>query len=193
LRASEKWLHSVLQDKSAWVVEKLDSWSQRKGEPQQWHDCASVPFRGEQFTLRIMPSLFDSPAELRGEHLIVYVRDLDDHARIQRVVIEWYRHEALRVFEECVAHFVPLIQISPSQIKLSSARTQWGSCTVQGVVRLNWRLVKLPLHLIDYVVAHELAHLIEMNHSERFWRVVASVCPDYHACRKELHDYGIVE
>ena len=68
-----------------------------------------------------------------------------------------------------------------------------GSCTVHGVVRLNWRLVKMPLHLIDYVVVHELAHLVEMNHSAAFWRVVETVCPDYRAWRAELHGYGIAE
>ena len=193
LRASEKWLHSVLQDKASWVVEKLGSWSQRKEEPQQWHHGAALPFRGEQFILHIEPGLFASAPVLRGDRLMVYVRDSDDLSHIQRVVETWYKQEALRVFEECVMHFSQLLQVTPRDIKLSSARTQWGSCTAQGVVRLNWRLVKMPLHLIDYVVVHELAHLVEMNHSERFWRVVASVYPDYQASRKELLGLGIAE
>ncbi len=116
-----------------------------------------------------------------------------DAAAIEKAVMTWYRIEALRVFEECVAHFAPLMNVAPREIKLTSARTQWGSCTVAGVVRLNWRLVKMQLHLIDYVVAHELAHLVEMNHSPAFWRVVESVCPDYRQCRAELHGYGIAE
>jgi predicted metal-dependent hydrolase len=76
---------------------------------------------------------------------------------------------------------------------MSSATTQWGSCTARGVVRLNWQLVKMPLHLIDYVVVHELAHLVEMNHSPAFWRVVESACPDYKQCRVELRGYGVAE
>jgi hypothetical protein len=92
-----------------------------------------------------------------------------------------------------VGYFAPLLQVSPREVKLSAARTQWGSCTVQGVVRLNWQLVKMPLHLIDYVVVHELAHLLEMNHSPAFWRVVESACPGYRQCRAELRSYGVAE
>jgi len=112
---------------------------------------------------------------------------------VEKIVTRWYRHEALRVFEECVAHFAPLMKVSPREVKLSSATTQWGSCTVRGVVRLNWKLVRMPLHLIDYVVVHELAHLAEMNHSPAFWRVVEDACPEYKKCRAELRGYGIAE
>jgi hypothetical protein len=74
---------------------------------------------------------------------------------------------------------------------LSSARTQWGSCSARGVISLNWQLVKLPLPLIDYVVIHELAHLKEMNHSAAFWRVVASACPDHKELRAALRDIRV--
>ena len=109
------------------------------------------------------------------------------------MVTQWYRREAELVFQECVAHYAPLMSVKPKQIKLTSARTRWGSCTSQGVVRLNWKLVKMPLHLIDYVVVHELAHLIQMNHSPAFWRIVENACPEYTAYRVELRNYGISE
>ena len=71
-------------------------------------------------------------------------------------------------------------------IQLSNARTRWGTCHPHGRVHLNWRLIHMPQHLIDYVVVHELAHLREMNHSPRFWAVVGSVIPDYTARRREM-------
>ena len=71
-------------------------------------------------------------------------------------------------------------------IRLSNARSRWGSCHTSGRISLNWRLIHLPSHLIDYVVVHELAHLVEMNHSPRFWAVVARVIPDYAARRREI-------
>ena len=74
---------------------------------------------------------------------------------------------------------------------LSSAATRWGSCSSDGRIRLNWRLIHFPLSIIDYVVAHELAHLREMNHSPRFWEVVRSVMPDYEQARGTLKD-GVV-
>ena len=193
LRASEKWLHSVLHEKADWVVEKLGSWQSKKTSAPEWLNGEKIAFRGESFTLRIIPSLFASPPQLRGEQLHIHVVDMTDEIKIEKVVTQWYRREAERVFAECVAHYAPLMQVAPKQIKLSSARTQWGSCTSRGVVRLNWQLVKMPLHLIDYVVVHELAHLREMNHSAAFWRVVESACPDYAHCRAELRRYGISE
>jgi len=193
LRASEKWLHSVLQEKADWVVQKLDSWQSRKVPTIVWEEGARIPFRGEEFILRITPDLFGAPPRLHKDELRLHVATATSPESIEKIVTRWYREEALRVFEECVAHFAPLMKVQPSAVKLSSARTQWGSCTVHGVVRLNWQLVKMPLHLIDYVVAHELAHLVEMNHSPAFWRVVESVCPDYRECRAELHRYGIAE
>jgi predicted metal-dependent hydrolase len=193
LRASEKWLHSVLQDKAAWVVKQLDNWESKKAAPIFWAEGARIPFRGEEFLLTLTPRSRGAVPQLHGEVLHVPVGVEAEAAHIEKAVTLWYRNEALRVFGECVAHFAPLLQVSPREIKLTSARTQWGSCTVQGVVRLNWQLVKMPLHLIDYVVVHELAHLVEMNHSPAFWRVVESACPDYMQCRTELRGYEVAE
>ena len=71
-------------------------------------------------------------------------------------------------------------------VGLSNARTRWGSCSSLSGIRLHWRLIHLPLPLIDYVVAHEVAHLVEMNHSPRFWSVVESLYPGHVAARKAL-------
>ena len=186
LRASEKWLHTVLQEKADWVLKKLANWQERKPALPQWVDGESVLFRGETLTLRIVPSLFDTPPILQGLHLIVHVSGKNNPAAVEKIVEYWYRREALQLFTECVEHFVPLMNVKPQEIKISAAHTQWGSCTARGTVRLNWQLVKMPLHLVDYVVVHELAHLRELNHSEAFWRVVGSACPDYAKLRSEL-------
>jgi len=191
LRASEKWLHSVLQEKAAWIVEKLAGWQSKKPEPIRWADGEALHFMGEALTLRVVPSLFEAPPMLRGRLLFVHVTDSANQAVIEQEVTQWYRREAEVLFRERVAHFAPLLGVSPSELKLSSARTQWGSCTASGTVHLNWQLIKLPLRLIDYVVAHELAHLKEMNHSAAFWEVVKSACPDFKKRRGELRRIGI--
>jgi hypothetical protein len=190
LRASEKWLHSVLQEKAAWVVDKLENWQSKKAPVQKWADGEAILFRGETFTLRVIPALFKTPPHLTPQELIIHVVDSGNQAAIEKAVLQWYKREAMRVFEECIEHFAPLMKLAPRELKLTSARTQWGSCTAQGVVRLNWQLVTMPLQLIDYVVVHELAHLQEMNHSPAFWKVVESACPDYAKIRKELHKWS---
>ena len=191
LRASEKWLHSVLQERASWIVEKLAGWQAKKPEPVLWVDGQSIQFMGEALSLRVVASLFDAPPLLQGRQLFVHVTDNANQAMIEQVVTQWYRREAEVLFRERVAHYAPMLNVSPSELKLSSARTQWGSCTVRGTVHLNWHLIKLPLRLIDYVVVHELAHLVEMNHSAAFWEVVKSACPDFKKRRGELRRQSV--
>lgn len=186
LRAPEKWLHSVLQDKAHWVVEKLDGWQMRKVEETRWADGETIPYLGELLTLRVVSSLFAASPQRRGSELWVFVANDSEASQIEHAVTNWYRHEAEQSFKERVAHYAPLLDVAPRSVRLSAAKTQWGCCTAHGAVRLNLQLIKLPLRLIDYVVVHELAHLREMNHSAAFWSVVGSACPDYVKLRREL-------
>jgi predicted metal-dependent hydrolase len=191
LRTSEKWLHSVLRDRAQWIIEKLEGWQARKPVPPSWVDGQIIQFMGEPLTLRVVSSLFDAAPLLHRRQLFVHVTDSASQLVIEQAVTQWYQHEAEALFRQRVAHYVALMNVSPRTVKLSSARTQWGCCTARGSVRLNWQLVKMPLRLIDYVVAHELAHLVELNHSDAFWQVVKNVCPDYAARRRELRQYQI--
>jgi hypothetical protein len=186
LRASENWLHSVLQDKASWVVEKLDGWQSRKREELCWADGETIPFLGERLTLRIRPSLFAGIPQQRGKELWLFVVDEDDAEHIEQLVSHWYRQQAEPLFAERISHYAPLLNVMPRVLKLSSAKTQWGCCTARGTIRLNEQLIRLPLRLIDYVVVHELSHLREMNHSAAFWEVVMSACPNYAKLRREL-------
>lgn len=193
LRASERWLGGVLQEKADWIVQTLARWQSRKPDPIRWEDGAAIPFLGENLTLRVVPSLFGSAPMLQGRQLFVHVADGLNHAAIEQAVTQWLRREAEVLFRERVAHFAPVLGSAPSELKLSSARTQWGSCTASGTVHLNWQLIKLPLRLVDYVVVHELSHLQQMNHSPAFWAVVKAACPDFKKRRAELRRCGIAE
>ncbi|HET9025684.1 MAG TPA: SprT family zinc-dependent metalloprotease, partial [Burkholderiaceae bacterium] len=107
-------------------------------------------------------------------------------ARIRDVVQSWLQGEAARIFAERIERFGDRIGPKFAGWRLSSARSQWGSCTHDGRVRLNWRLVHFSLPVIDYVVAHELAHLQELNHSPRFWRAVEQLLPGFETARDEI-------
>ncbi len=191
LRASEKWLNSVLQEKAKWVIEKLDGWQESRPAAPSWRDGEAMELLGELLVLRVMRSLFVTPPERRKGELWVFVTDDNQTDHIEHVVWRWYENHALELFEERVAHYAPLLNVAPRAVKLSAATAQWGSCTVEGVVRLNTQLIKLPLRLIDYVVVHELAHLREMNHSAAFWQVVESASPNYVRLRAELKAIAI--
>lgn len=180
LKASEHWLNDVLQERASWVVEKLGGWQAKKTEALCYADGECIPYLGELLTLRVVPTA--TPVYQLGGDLWVQ----GDAARIERHVAKWYRQQAMELFTARVEHYAARLSVLPAEIKLSTAKTRWGSCTSGGIVRLNLQLIKLPLYLIDYVVVHELSHLHEMNHSPAFWRVVAGECPNYVMLRREL-------
>ncbi|MEO8316145.1 MAG: SprT family zinc-dependent metalloprotease [Pseudomonadota bacterium] len=186
LRASEKWLNSVLQEKAHWVVEKLEGWQSCMPATINWRDGEAIDYLGEQLILRVEHGLFATPVQRLGKELWVYLVNGNITTQVAQAVSSWYQAEALQLFQLRVAHYAPLLNVMPRAVKLTKAKTQWGSCTAAGSVRLNVQLIKLPVRLLDYVVVHELAHLRELNHSTSFWRVVESACPDYANLRDEL-------
>ncbi|MDH5553527.1 MAG: M48 family metallopeptidase, partial [Nitrosomonas sp.] len=108
----------------------------------------------------------------------------------EKFVMAWYNRQAITYFNERAEPYAHKLGVPLPPIKLSRAKTRWGSCNSRGVIHLNWRLIQMPSHLVNYVVAHELSHLIEMNHSPEFWRLVGSIYPDYLGARKELKQFG---
>jgi hypothetical protein len=103
----------------------------------------------------------------------------------------WLMRQAKRVFAERLDHFAPQLGVTYSRLRLSSAGTRWGSASVDGTIRLNWRLIHLRLDMLDYVVVHELSHLHHMDHSPQFWDVVARVMPDHVQRRRALKDAAV--
>jgi len=114
---------------------------------------------------------------------------LPAHADAQQIkdrVQGWLQTEAKRLFGERLDTYAQKLDVRFHGYALSSAATRWGSCSSDGRIRLNWRLIHFPLSIIDYVVAHELAHLREMNHSPRFWQTVESIFPEFREARHTL-------
>lgn len=186
VRASEKWLKQVLHEREQWIIETLGKWRVNKPDAVHWIDGGVIHFLGDPLTLRVVASLFEAPPLLQGRQLFVHLLDRNDRALVENLVLQWYQEQALLLFSQRVVQYSAMMGVTPREIRLSSARTQWGCCTAQGTIRLNWRLVRLPLRLVDYVVVHELAHLVELNHSAAFWAVVKSACPDFARRRSEL-------
>ncbi|MCD6664967.1 MAG: M48 family metallopeptidase, partial [Hydrogenophaga sp.] len=106
--------------------------------------------------------------------------------RIRDAAQAWLMRQAQALFVQRLDHFAPQLGVRYTRLRLSSAGTRWGSASADGSIRLNWRLIHLPIDLIDYVVVHELSHLLHMDHSPRFWAVVAGVMPDHAERRRAL-------
>jgi predicted metal-dependent hydrolase len=200
-------IEAALQEKARWILKKLQEQQERAQRLQsakvEWRDGTSLPFLGETVIVVLDPRagltergavLNTDAAALPGVPrltLHVGLPHTAAPAQIRDTVQSWLQRQARRVFEERCAHFAAQLNVRVSRLSLSSAQTRWGSASADGSIRLNWRLIHFAMPSIDYVVAHELAHLREMNHSPRFWDVVRSVLPDYEHARGRLKD-GVV-
>ena len=192
LRESLGWVESVLQDRANWVLKKLDEWENEESVRLVWEESAIFPLLGEPWQLATTASgemqMTKVKVKTRTERrqLALPLPSMLVTQEVEKIVMEWYHKQALVCFSKRIAFFANKLGVPHPQLRLSRAKTQWGSCDVRGIIHLNWRLIQLSLSLVDYVVAHELSHLIEMNHSPAFWKTVGSVYPDYLAVRKEL-------
>jgi predicted metal-dependent hydrolase len=168
-----------------WIRERLAA--RRDVRPFSWTVDAELPLLGE--ILRIRPAS-GSAIAARDGCLEVPAAQL---AQGGRAVIAWIKRRARALFEARIEAGAEHLGVAAPRVRLSGARTRWGSCS-HGPggprVSLHWKLYLLPPALVDYVVAHELAHLKELNHSARFWAVVGGLYPDYKAARLELNRLG---
>jgi predicted metal-dependent hydrolase len=173
----------MLHKHAGWVLRQVEQWQSRRHGLLQGHAGERIAWRGQWLTLAFDPQV-DAPRP-EGDHLLVGPPALQPAAVLRRVGV-WLRQEALGLFAERCACFSEQLGLPPPQVRLSSARTRWGSCHRDGRIRMNWRLIQLPPTLIDYVAAHEVAHLRQMNHSPAFWRVVDGLVGDHRPLREAL-------
>lgn len=181
-------IENLIQQHGQWVLDKLAAWNER--EPPQLaliEHGTVISVLGEALTVSISASHSKSHWQRSGALLALHVGPRQTASALLETAL---REEARQLFSARLALFAPCISRPTPPLALSSARTRWGSCSAAGNIRLNWRLILMPLAVVDYVVAHELAHLLEMNHSPRFWAVVESICPNWQALRKELRVLG---
>ena len=194
-------VESALQEKSAWILRKLGETRERHErllpQPIEWRDGTTIPFLGQAVTVLLDPRhAFDAVgAQLKAEASSPVLQVGLPHAatpeQIRDAVQAWLMRQARRVFIERLDHFAPQLQVHWRKLTLSNAGTRWGSASIDGSIRLNWRLIHLHQSVIDYVVAHELSHLRVMDHSPRFWDTVGSVLPHYAALRRQLKDDAV--
>jgi predicted metal-dependent hydrolase len=191
--SAPKWvglteIDAAVLEKSQWISRKLVEWrkhqSRRLAEQPTWADGGSVKYLGLPLTLRIRPVI--TGIVHQDSELFVGLPTQVEARRIQDTVQAWLQTKARALFAQRLERLAMLTGKAPKRWALSSARTRWGSCTSEGTIRLNWRLMHFPLDVIDYVIAHELAHLSEMNHSPKFWDKVAQYVPDYESAKSKL-------
>lgn len=183
-------IDAALRAKAPWILRKLHEQRERGRRLESaridWKDGAEIPFLGQRIVLRLDAATRGAQLDAETRALRLGLPQGAEPAQLRDAVQSWLQRQARRVFEERCALYAPRLGVRMTRLSLSSASTRWGSASVDGSVRLNWRLVHFALPVIDYVVAHELAHLREMNHGPAFWDAVREVMPGFEQARGAL-------
>jgi len=171
--------------KSGWINRKLVE-SQVKTDQRncfELHYGDLILYRGRSYPIQMKPG---NRVGFDGECFWM-PPDLSPK-RIKAACVQIYRLFAKQVITEKIQVYAKRMNVFPSDIKINGAKTRWGSCSAKKSLNFSWRLVMADDAVIDYVVVHELAHIIEMNHSVKFWEVIGGVLPDYKGRQKQLKE-----
>jgi len=173
--------------KRDWLGSKLAAHQHRQAQLPKRHFTSgeSLPVLGEQYRLRIH---FEAGRRRRhlDHHQHTIILKLPPAADAKLAVIDWYRSFAKQYFASTSKQLAKSIHKKVSRVAIGDHRSQWGSCSKKGRLSFNWRLLLAPQAVADYVIVHEVAHLVHPNHSAKYWALVAQLCPAYQTHRRWL-------
>ncbi|NVN85589.1 MAG: M48 family metallopeptidase [Rhodopseudomonas sp.] len=184
------------QRHGAWIAARLG----RLPKAAPFHPGTLVPLRGTDHKIvhraatrgTVWTEIRDS-----GERIICVA---GEHEHIDRRVHDFLKREARKDLQKAAGHYALELGVKVKRISIRDQSSRWGSCTSAGSLSFSWRLILSPPYVLDYLAAHEVGHLVEMNHSARFWKVVAKACPHTERAKSwldthgnDLHRYGITD
>lgn len=189
IKLSGAVIDKFIQSKQDWIASKLSIIAKTNNKFEDCINYKTAMLFGEKYEICLGSVKKVSRDEVHKK--LVVPKDLQFQAIISKIKT-WYKGIAKEVLVSRMSHISGKIKIKYDGLKLTNAKGKWGSCNSKKVIRLNWRLVMLPPELIDYVIVHELCHIKEMNHSQKFWSTLNAFLPHYQQLRVKLKNYGIV-
>ncbi|GIW25534.1 M48 family metallopeptidase [Meiothermus sp.] len=210
---------ALVNTKARWIAEKYAAFRSRLEPRKRFVSGEEFLYLGRRVSLQVQskeepsrlgrrhpssgswvqPELFDfnfsrpkAAVALKGNVLHVQAPTPSVQSKEVREILEdWYKARAKEVIVRRVQHYAEALGWPMPTVLIRNQKKRWGSCNAKGELRFNWRLVMLPLQVLDYVVVHEMAHLKVLDHSPRFWALVEQIMPDYKARHQALHELGL--
>jgi len=187
LRTNRKLIDAFIVSKTDWIEKTRQMQHARRKSIPRHHFAEGEHFwyLGKQYPLRLMP-----PQRPALQFDLAFTLSENALPQAGKRFEDWYREQARLYLTERVVYFAQRYNFNFQKVKITSARTRWGSCSARGTINFAWRLIMAPPEIIDYVVLHELAHTVHHNHGLSFWSLVQSMVPDYGAKRKWLKQHS---
>ena len=188
-------LQAIVRKRAAWILSHAGD-AALGAAPKRFVSGETLPYLGRNVRLIVEPKDVRTP-QVRFDHWRFRVlvpeglKEEDRYWRIRRAVVDWYRGRAEERLRSSVQRWWPRLGNGDDpRILIRDQRHRWGSCAPDGTLRFNWRVMMLEASLVEYVVIHELVHLSIKNHSQDFWRMLASMLPDAEHRRRKLREAG---
>jgi len=183
----DKDIEKVLEKHFDWIEKKKSDLLQRESTILERKFCDGEEFfyLGNLFKLKVVdfqlkPLIFDNGFYISKNSL----------PQAKNIFIKWYKNQARETFSERAIFYSNLTGLKFNKLRISSARTNWGSCSYKNTLSFSWRLIMAPIDIIDYVVVHEIIHILVKNHSKEFWNRVQEIVPNYKEKKKWLKEFG---
>lgn len=192
---SKKEIKSIVLKKAEWILKKLSEFEQMP-KLKDLESGSELFFLGFSQKLEIIENIQIKKikiVKIDDKILVSLPVGLDlnkDMPEIKKKLILWYKEQAKLIISQRIKKLSEEMQLIPSKITIRQQKTRWGSCSSKGSININWKLIMMPISVLDYVLVHELAHLKVLNHSKNFWQLVEAYLPDFKARKLLLKEYG---
>jgi hypothetical protein len=196
----EEKIRIILQKKARWIIEKQEL-IRNYGDSnlvKEFVSGESFPYLGKNYRLKIVRSSVgtEGKCKLVNGRLLVETNGKSEseseRAVVRKAIIEWYFEHAENKVKERLGRFALQIGKWPASVEIKNQVRRWGSCSRNGIIRFNWRIIMAPVSIVDYVIVHELCHLVYAQHSSQFWQKVQSIIPDFKRRRDWLKGNGSI-
>ena len=181
-------IRDLIARKSPWIRRKLkDARLKAPPKSKEFVSGETFSYLGRNYRLKVLSG--DTPSlKLIGGYLEASIpgSSKTQEQEVRSLLVDWYRMHAQERLEEKTRRYARILQVEPSRVSVKDYKSRWGSCSTTGDIFYNWRIVMAPHRIVDYVVVHELCHLLEHNHSPAYWRHVERIVPDFRECKEWL-------
>ena len=189
---SKKTLVDLIKTKQHWINQRaILNFEEQNLKNREFIDNDKFYFRGDEYRLSLILGGKEAVKIEGGLLLVSYVDDKSiGRENIKRLLEDWYLKESIKILKARTEELAQQMRVQPYGITVKNYKSKWGSCTANNKISYNWRIIMAPDYIIDYLIVHELSHIIEPNHSKNFWYQVGNYCKDFQKKRKWLRENG---
>lgn len=186
---SNEKVNEIVLSKEKWILEKLKHNQKYNPNPssKEFVSGETLIYLGRNFQLQIVEYPINDVLFDRR-----FIISKNNQSNANKLFKQWYKKKAIEIIKPFAKKYAQHLGVKFQEIKISEMKYRWGSCTPSGNLLFNWRLIKAPMYVLEYVIVHELAHLIEHNHSKDFWNIVSVQLPNYQKAKDWLKLNGEV-